>query len=163
MSQIKPIKGFENLYTIDSSGRVFGIKFNRYLKLQKDKDGYLHCGLCKNNKAKTYKVHRLVAITFIPNPNNLPQVNHIDANKANNNVSNLEWSSVKDQFKHAMKLNLMRKGEKINFSKLKEKEVIAIKKQLKRNVHYSKIAIKYKVSPMTIWDISKNRTWRHVK
>ena len=57
----------------------------------KDKIGYLHIKLFMNGKPKMYKVHRLVAQAFIPNPNNYPQVNHKDENKANNCVSNLEW------------------------------------------------------------------------
>lgn len=60
-----------------------------------DKDGYLRAYLCKNGKIKTIGVHRLVALMFIPNPLQLPQINHKDENKSNNNVNNLEWCSCK--------------------------------------------------------------------
>lgn len=93
----KDILGYEGLYQVSNFGRVKSLKFGkeRILKLTKDKDGYLIVNLYKNNKSKTFKVHRLVAEAFIPNPDNLPQVNHKDEDKSNNIVSNLEWCDVK--------------------------------------------------------------------
>ena len=93
----KPVIGYEGLYKISNMGRVKSIKFNKekILFLQKDKYGYLRVGLRKMGKLKNYFVHRLVAEAFIPNPNNLPIVNHKDENKQNNCVENLEWCTVK--------------------------------------------------------------------
>lgn len=93
----KDILGYEGLYQVSNFGRVKSLKFGkeRILKLTKDKDGYLIVNLYKNNKSKTFKVHRLVAEAFIPNPDNLPQVNHKDEDKSNNILSNLEWCDVK--------------------------------------------------------------------
>ena len=100
----KDIKGYEKLYQVSNLGNVRRIKFinNRtqkdkikMLKLIKDKKGYLKINLWKNNKSKMFLVHRIVAETFILNPNNLPQVNHKDENKSNNCVENLEWCSQK--------------------------------------------------------------------
>ena len=93
----KDIEGYEGLYKISNMGRVKSIKFNKekILFLQKDKYGYLRVGLRKMGKLKNYFVHRLVAEAFIPNPNNLPIVNHKDENKQNNCVENLEWCTVK--------------------------------------------------------------------
>lgn len=92
----KPIKDFDK-YFISNYGRVKSTKFGkeRILKLTKDKDGYLIVNLYKNNKSKTFKVHRLVAETFLPNPYNLLQVNHKDENPQNNIVTNLEWCDAK--------------------------------------------------------------------
>ena len=89
----KPIKGYEGLYEVSNFGRIKSLKFGkeRILKGSKDKYGYLQVVLSKNNKSKTFKVHRLVSEAFIPNPDNLPQVNHKDENPSNNNVNNLEW------------------------------------------------------------------------
>ncbi|MBQ5900688.1 MAG: HNH endonuclease [Clostridia bacterium] len=93
MEQWKNIKGYEGFYQVSDLGRVKSLKYGkeRVLVGIKDTHGYLMVRLCKDSKAKTCKVHRLVADAFIPNPNNLPQVNHKDENKGNNVVTNLEW------------------------------------------------------------------------
>ena len=92
-----PIKGYEGLYEVSDKGRVRSIKFGkeRILKPGRNNKGYLLVGLRKNGEKKTYKVHRLVAKTFTPNPDNLPEVNHKDENKENNSVHNLEWCDRK--------------------------------------------------------------------
>ena len=128
----KDIKGYEKLYQVSNLGNVRRIKFinNRtqkdkikMLKLIKDKKGYLKINLWKNNKSKMFLVHRIVAETFILNPNNLPQVNHKDENKSNNCVENLEWCSQKYNNNYGNRLNNIRK-------KLMEKNV---KKKMKNN------------------------------
>lgn len=99
-----PIKGYEGIYEISNLGRVKRLAYDknvcggskqhcceRILKPQIRKHGYLAVSISKNNKMKSYLIHRLVAIAFISNPNNLPQVNHKDENPSNNNVENLEW------------------------------------------------------------------------
>ena len=93
----KDIKDYEGHYQVSNLSRVKSIKFGkeRILKPVTDRHGYLIVGLWKNNKQKTYKVHRLVAEAFLPNPDNLPQVNHKDENPLNNNVNNLEWCNSK--------------------------------------------------------------------
>ncbi len=93
--EFKDIENYEGLYKISNFGRVYSVKSGKFLKPQKHKDNYLLVNLYKNEKMKTYKIHRLVAQAFIPNPLNLPQINHKDENKANNNVSNLEWCNSK--------------------------------------------------------------------
>ena len=102
----KPIKDFEGLYEVSNLGRVRSLDRHvknqgtfvlrgKLLALTADKRGYKHLLLWKNGKSKLGLVHRLVAAAFIPNPCNLPQVNHKDENKGNNNVSNLEWCTAK--------------------------------------------------------------------
>lgn len=86
----RDIDGYEQ-YQISNMGRVFSMKTNKLLTPQPDKKGYLRVKFWENNKGYTFKVHRLVAQAFIPNPNNLPQVNHKDEDKKNNTVENLEW------------------------------------------------------------------------
>lgn len=91
--QWRPVKGFEGLYEVSNLGRVKSLKYGKILKPGMTKDGYLFVILCRNGKMKYFKVHRLVATAFIPNPMDLPEVNHKDENKINNVVSNIEWCS----------------------------------------------------------------------
>lgn len=100
MEEWKPIVCYEEKYQISNYGQVKSLNYrgsgkDKILKLQKDTYGYNKVILYKNGKAKTRTVHRLVAEAFIPNPNNLPQINHKDEDKSNNCVDNLEWCSAK--------------------------------------------------------------------
>jgi len=97
----KDIKGFEGLYQASNLGFIR----NKNNKLLKDRfrGGYKSAVLYKNNLAKTYSVHRLIAITFIENKNQLDCVNHIDGNKYNNNLTNLEWVSIRENLTYRYK------------------------------------------------------------
>ena len=92
-------------YQVSNFGRILSLNYNHTGKPElmtprKRKNGYFQVNLRKNGEYKTCSLHRLVAQTFIPNPNNLPQVNHIDQDKTNNRVENLEWKSPKDNCNH---------------------------------------------------------------
>ena len=94
----KDIPGYEGIYQISNLGRVksfynYKRDGNNILK-PKIKHGYYQIGLRRNGIRKWHQLHRLIAKAFIPNPNNLPQINHIDENKLNNSIDNLEWCSV---------------------------------------------------------------------
>ena len=89
------IKGYEGKYKVSNQGRVYSIRSNKYLAIGNNRKGYLYVRLWKDNIEKKEYIHRLVARHFIPNPNNLPQVNHKDENKENNRVENLEWCDAK--------------------------------------------------------------------
>lgn len=97
----RPIDGFESLYEISNLGRVKSLCAGRHgnltliRKTVPDKDGYLTVCLKKDKKTYCKKIHRLVAIAFIENPLNLPQINHMDENRQNNSVENLEWCDCK--------------------------------------------------------------------
>lgn len=93
----KPVAGYENLYSVSNLGKVKSLNYNHTGKekiLKSNKvNGYLQVTLFKNGKGKTFKVHRLVATAFLPNPEGLPEINHRNENKTNNCVSNIEWCS----------------------------------------------------------------------
>lgn len=91
----KDIEGFEGLYQVSNLGRVRSLRKNIILKSRITRKGYEGVILYTNNIPKGYYIHRLVATAFIPNPDNLPQVNHKDENKTNNCVDNLEWCTPK--------------------------------------------------------------------
>lgn len=113
MSEIwRDIVGYEGLYQISNEGKVKSLARDvewrgtirhqpeQIKKLSPDRDGYLLVGLSKDGKPKSCKVHRLVASAFIENPDGLPEVNHIDENKTNNSVENLEWVTHKENINH---------------------------------------------------------------
>lgn len=87
---------FPEQYLVSTDGLVKNKKSQRVLKSTTDKSGYLYYVLCRKNVRKTIKAHRLVALTFIPNPENKPAIDHIDGNKTNNLVSNLKWVTNKE-------------------------------------------------------------------
>ena len=95
----RPVKGYEGLYEVSNYGRVKSLKRNtaheRIKSPIKDRDGYLIVCFNKNGKQSNKRIHRLVAEAFIPNPNNLPQVNHKNEIKTDNCVENLEWCDNK--------------------------------------------------------------------
>lgn len=106
MSEIwKDIDGFEGLYQISSKGNIRSQLTGKWIqrKLTNKKGDYLRVVLVSKNKRKSISIHRLVANAFIPNPNNLPCINHIDMNKQNNSVENLEWCTYKHNIKEAIK------------------------------------------------------------
>ena len=94
IEEFRDVPGYEGLYEVSNKGRVRNVETGKLLKPQKDDIGYLHVDLCKNRIHKTTRIHRLVAKAFIPNPQNLPQINHKDEDKTNNVVSNLEWCTA---------------------------------------------------------------------
>ena len=93
------IEGFEN-YEVSNLGKVRNIKSGRVLKTSLNNNGYLRLFLCKNNKRKHLYLHRIIANAFIDNPDEKPCVNHIDENKLNNDLSNLEWCTARENLIH---------------------------------------------------------------
>ena len=93
---MKDIKNFEGLYAATEDGKIWSHRRQIYLKPRVRKDGYLDVCLRKDNKNHTLSIHRLIAETYIENPDNLPQVGHLDETRDNNCVSNLYWTTAKE-------------------------------------------------------------------
>ena len=102
------IPGFPN-YAINKNGEVLNVKRNRKLATYKDKDGYFRVNLWRSNEMHSFILSRLVAIVFIPNPEGLPEVNHIDEDKTNNRVDNLEWCDRKHNINHGTRTEKTRR------------------------------------------------------
>jgi hypothetical protein len=150
--------------TCDVNGRKHNRK-GRILKHAFNEKGYIIFGLSVDATLKTITVHRIVAKLFVPNPDNLPEVNHLDGDKANPYFENLAWSSSGDNQRHAYKLGLREpmQGTKSPNSKLKEEDVRKIK-QLRRD-GFSHGAIQKQYSFVTlalIKTINAGRAWKHI-
>lgn len=103
----KDIPGYEGLYQVSNLGRVKSLHYNKAdkeqvlaLRIGRSRNNYIDVMLCKDGKHTRYKVHRLVATAFLPNPNNYPHINHKDENPMNNHVSNLEWCTPSYNLKY---------------------------------------------------------------
>lgn len=172
----KKIKGYEKLYEISSFGRVKSLPRvsllpnggKRYYpviirKNGKNIWGYENVDLYKNGVGKMITIHRLVAIAFIPNPDNNPQVNHKDGVKTNNNVNNLEWVTRSENQLHAFKT--FRKklyGEDSSNNKLKEVEVLKVYEMLKDGKSQEEIANIFNVGQSLISLIANGKRWSHI-
>lgn len=108
MEEWKAIPNTNQKLFVSNQGRILSLLSGkpRIIKTQKDAKGYQRFRISVNGKKTTFKLHREVAKAFIPNPNNLPQVNHIDGNKSNNKADNLEWTTSKENCHHAIKNGL---------------------------------------------------------
>ena len=166
----KDVKDYEGYYRISNCGNVKSIKFtNRYgtfsrnflLNLNITAYGYHAVMLCKNRNNKFIGVHRLVAIAFIPNPENKPCVNHRDFNRTNNNIENLEWVTHRENIvysiSHGRRDHL--KLENSTNCKLSLNDVIHIR-SLSGKLTKRKIAKMYNVCDSNIWRIIHNKTWK---
>ena len=113
-------------YTIHKEGYLTNNRFGRRIK--EHGDNYKIVGLCLFGKVSGIKIHRLIAKMHVPNPNNYPCVNHIDGNKRNNRADNLEWCTTKMNQNHAVKLGLIRSGDKNPMTSIPDKTVRLIHK-----------------------------------
>ena len=151
-------------YLINKEGKIFSKKTNSFLSGSIDKDGYQRFNLIRNDGTrKTYRIHRLVSIVFNPTDNLSLQVNHIDGNKQNNNITNLEWVTGDENIAHAIKNNLRGKGRAI----LEEVQVHSICQLLAEG--YAPKMIAQKLFPTDveqfsriIQDIRRGKNWTSV-
>lgn len=149
------IKDYEGHYQVSNTGKVRSLKTNRILKPRvSGQYKYFSVSLCKNGKPKDFYIHRLVASHYIDNPENKYSVNHIDGNKMNNNVSNLEWATGTEQNNHAFRLGLKHSE---HHSKLTREQVNEIRKTKGKLKDIAKI---YGVSDGLVSMIRRNKIWR---
>lgn len=163
----KEIPDYEEMYAVSNCGKVKSLRFGRTLKPSLHSGtGYSRVSLCKQGMCKVHYIHQLVAKLFLTRKANNLEVNHIDGNKTNNKVTNLEWVTHHENVLHSHKLGINKKnqvrGSRTGSAKLNEKQVLEIKR-LKGTKTHEELAKKYNVSTGSIWHIFANRTWTHVK
>ena len=117
----KDIPNYEGLYQASNLGCIRNTKTKKILKPRIDKNGYFKHILYIKGNPKEFRTHRLIALTFIINPNNFPQINHIDENKQNNCIENLEWVDAKSNANHATRNKRIAIGVKKNSKKKKRR------------------------------------------
>ncbi len=171
----KDIIGYEGLYQVSNLGRVKSLfRFSKrknyvitiqekLLKILNGPKGYNLIRLSRNGILKTYRLHRLIAQAFIPNPENKPEVNHINGNKKDNCVNNLEWVTSAENMQHAHKNNLASKrfGSNNNNTKLLEKDILYIR-AIANKKSVKELAILFNVNVQAIYKIIKKQTWKHI-
>ena len=169
----KDIEGYEGFYQVSNLGNIKSV--NRVIKRStssmkiKSKhmsqyignSGYPMINLCINGKCKRHLVHRIVATAFLPNPLNKAYVNHIDGDKQNSNLENLEWSTPTENSIHAHEHGLANvgRGENQHSSKLNEEKVKYIRESSKTVRELSSM---FNVSKQAIRDVKMKRSWKHV-
>ena len=170
----KSIPNFENKFVISNKGNVKRLNYEFvdsrggkkfYKECNKlaivDNTGYYKITLTNGkNNIYQYQIHRLLAILFIPNPNNLPEVNHIDGNKLNNDLVNLEWVSKRENHHHAIKLNLKR-CVSVNVSKINKEIADNIRKDNKNGLTCKQLSKIYNISYSNVYKIIKNMIWKN--
>lgn len=162
----KEIEGYEGKYYVSNKGNVKSSKgkVDRILKPY-NISKYKAVGLANNGKTKITLIHRLVAEAFIPNPDNKPQVNHIDGVQHNNVITNLEWVTAKENIEHAYKTGLMPKfrstKRKIHTRVLQDEDVYFILQYKDRFTH-QKLAQLFNVTENAVWKIINNKSWKFI-
>ena len=164
-----PVQGFEGLYEVSDQGRVRSLKrattSGKILKPMTLWNGYQKVCLCKGNKKATKVVHRLVAIAFIDNPDNKPEVNHKNGVRDDNRAANLEWVTRSENELHAYAVlgklpHAYWKDKPRRFArKFTDEQVVAIRKDTRPN---TEIAAEYGVSKTTIRDIKRRKNYKEI-
>lgn len=154
----KEIENYPN-YLISDKGEIYNLRTKQIMKQHPDKDGYMVLNLSHKGAKKCYRVHRLVAQAYIPNPLNLDTVNHINHNKTDNCVDNLEWMNNIDNAKDGNKYSTYYKGEKAKAAKLSMQDARDIRQAYLNGISRKELADKYNVTTATIGNVINNKVY----
>ena len=164
----RDVEGYKGKYQVSNKGRLKSFHDNnvKILNYSFDKTGYTRITLTLKEVRKYFALHRLIATAFIPNPENKPFVNHIDGNKRNNCLENLEWVTPKENSQHAYKHGLIKKGCENPCSKLTAEQVKFIRQNYKardKNFGASALGRKFNVNHSVICDVVHRKTYLDVE
>jgi hypothetical protein len=154
------IEGYED-YSVSNTGQVWSIKSKRYLS-QCNRKGYLSVKLTHKNKGKSFSSHKLVAEAFLGKKPEGCIINHKDFNKQNNNASNLEFITQKENIRHAVRGGVHITGSRVAHSKLTDEKVLVIKELIAKGIPNTVIGKRFGVTKSAISDIKRGWTWKHL-
>ena len=158
-----PIEGFESTYHVSNRGRVKSFQNGeRMLSPWPVAKGYLMVELRDNGKRSGRTVHRLVAEAFLERPSESHEVNHLDGDKTNNHLSNLEWVTTQENRDHAVATGLHTCGEETCTAKLTADEVREIRHRYSEGTYQRVLAEEFGVSRSHVSDIVNHKKWRHL-
>ena len=168
----KDIPEYEGIYAISDSGEVKrlcdaslgAVKAGRVLKPRPLKTGYLRINLCKNGTIKDFLIHRLVLITFVsPPPFEKAQVNHINGNKSDNRIENLEWVTQSQNVQHSYdQLGHHGRGETNHMTHFTKQDVLKIREMARGGMGYAAISKNFDVTDSAIKKIVLGKSWGHI-
>lgn len=147
------MKAINDRYSVTEDGRVWSVWKQDYLRPMKTGNGYCHVCIHKHY----FKIHRLVAQAYLPNPENKPQVNHIDGNKSNNHVSNLEWVTALENMQHA--LRVLKQNRNIGKQKLDKETVYKIRELRVEGVSIAQIARDLGIARHFVQDVLRGHSY----
>ena len=159
------INGNETDYEIYDDGRIYSIKYKKFLKPYKTKSGYLNVDIYCGGSRYKKGVHQLVAEAFIPNPENKHTVNHKNFDKTDNRVTNLEWATQSEQNIHSYKMNSDRKkyqGSKVHFANNNEEIIDTVCQYLSKGYSPLEVSGFTGVPVKDIYEVRNRKTWKHV-
>lgn len=165
--RVKPVEGFDDRFLVTDDGRVLSKATNKVIKQHTNFRGYKVFATYIGGRkgiAVCPRVHRLVAKAFIPNPENKPQINHIDGNKVNNRWTNLEWNTNLENSHHAIRTGLTKVdyGENSRLAKLTNTQVKEIRAKIARGMPMVKLIKEYGLAKSTMYDIKNNITYKDI-
>lgn len=166
---MKDIEGFEGRYAITEDGEIFSVRKDIFLKkfLAKlsysKKPGYFYVSLWTGSRNRNLLVHRLVALAYIINPNNLSTVNHKNGIKTDNRVENLEWCTSKENSQHAVRLGFITNRNELNpNARLSKAQVLEARYLYTEGVSVKNLALRLAISETHTYDILSGKYWKNI-
>lgn len=149
-------------YHICEEGWIISKTTGHPLAVHADKKGYCRVTLKHGDGGKTHLVHRLVAKKFVPNPNNYPQVNHLDGNKSNNHYQNLEWCTCQQNNDHAIAIGLVKRGKDRPNSKLSDEQVVKLRELREQGLTYYELGEIFNITYQSAHRVCTRQTYTHI-